>query len=179
MIDGVAFLSKGEGRVKLEYSSDGISVVKQWENRGKRILETVFDGNGAVLEQQLLDIDGSGLDGMIERELRSMKEVKSKPYEDVKLKKPCPSCGNLSLERCDRAVSGGAVPVVPMYLCKGCGKMSYHLTTRYLGYLIGKNKNLFAQDELAKMDDNHDAFVNELEEYILRIFASKKIMRIK
>ncbi len=181
MIEGIAFVAKGEGRARLDYSSNGIAVVKQWEAKGKRILETVFDENGAVLQQQLLDVEGSGLDAMMERELRNMpaKEVKSRPYEDVKLKKPCPGCGSNALERCDRSVSGDALPVVPMYLCKECGKTSYHLTTKYLEYLIGRNKNLFAQDELAKMDDNHDVFVNELEEYILRIFASKKVMRIK
>ncbi len=181
MIEGVAFVSKDKGRVRLEYSAKGIAVVKQWEEKGKRILETVFDENGAVLQQKLLDMEGNGLEALIERELKeaAAREVKSMPYEDVKLKKPCPSCGSSSLERLDRSVSGDELPVVPIYLCKSCGKKSYHLTTRYLDYLISRNKNLFAQGELAKLDDNHDAFVNELEEYILRIFASKKIMRIR
>ena len=181
MIDGIAFVSKGQGRARLDYSSNGIVVVKQWEEKGRRILETVFDDSGAVLEQQLLDMGDSGLDALIERELRSVpaKEVKNRPYEDVKLKRPCPSCKSLSLERCDRSVSGDELPVVPLYVCRHCNKKSYHLTTKYLEYLISRNKNLFAQDELAKMDDNHAAFVKELEGYILRIFASKRIMRIE
>jgi predicted RNA-binding Zn-ribbon protein involved in translation (DUF1610 family) len=181
MIEGIAFVSKGEGRVRLDYSANGISVVKLWEAKGKRILETVFDENGAVLQQQLLNMKDSGLEAMIEHELRSIpaKEVKDRPYEDVKLKKPCPGCGSASLERCDRSVSGDELPVVPMYVCKSCGKKSYHLTAKYLEYLISRNKGLFEQDELAKMGDNHGAFVNELEEYILRIFASKKVMRIR
>ena len=155
--------------------------MKQWEEKGKRILETVFDGEGAVLQQKLLELDSKGLEAQIEREIRSaaVPEVKSKPYEEAKLKKPCPNCGSSSLERCNQSVSGGDLPVVPIYLCKSCNKRSYHLTGKYLEYLITMNKGLFAQNELAEMGSRHDAFVNELEGYILRIFASKKISRIK
>ena len=45
--------------------------MKQWEEKGKRILETVFDGEGAVLQQKLLELDSKGLEAQIEREIRS------------------------------------------------------------------------------------------------------------
>lgn len=133
------------------------------------------------MQQQLLKLDKGQLDSRIKQELynASIPATKEKPYEELRLKKSCPNCGSDSLIRYTKPVSGEEMPVVPIYLCKSCNRKSYHLTTAYLEYLIKSNTDLFAQSELLELNKKHEAFVKELEGYILRIFASKKIMRIK
>ena len=134
-----------------------------------------------MLKQQLLNLEGKLLDERIEQELSSasLRTTKEKPYDEVKLKKKCPNCGSSSLERCSRSVSGSEMPVMPIYLCGNCKKKSYHLTNTYLEYLVKANPGLFSKEELSEFDGRNEAFIGELQGYILRIFASKKIMSIK
>ena len=151
-----------------------------WENVGDDLLETTFDSCGAVLQQQLLKLGELKLESRINEVLRSasITTTEDKPYEEVRLMKPCPGCGNDSLVRSAKSVSGDALPIVPTYTCKDCNAKSYHLKTEYLEHLVDVNKGLFDHDELLEHDKNRGAFIKELEEYILRIFASKKIKRI-
>jgi hypothetical protein len=44
--------------------------------------------------------------------------------------------------------------------------------------LIKRNAELFEKDEVEEMKKDHDRFVNTLNEYVIRIFASKKITRL-
>jgi predicted RNA-binding Zn-ribbon protein involved in translation (DUF1610 family) len=180
MDDCAAFLSKDGCRTKLEYTANGLEVVKLWEKSGELTVETTFDRDGAVLQQQLLD-GNTDVEKKVKQELQSasVQAVREKPYEEVRLKKPCPNCGSDSLARCPRSVSGDPLPVVPVYRCKSCNKKSYHLNTAYLDYLVRSNTGLFEKGELQELESNRDAFITELEGYILRIFASKRITRIR
>jgi transposase-like protein len=181
MDDGVAFISRSGNATKLEYRAKGSDIIRLWEQEAKGTVETTFDGEGAVLKRQLLELDKGQLDKRIQQELysASVYTTEERPYEEVRLKKACPNCGSDALSRCTKSVSGGGMPVMPLYLCSNCNKKSYYLTTAYLEYLVRSNISLFAKEELPELDRNGKEFVKELEEYILRIFASKKIMRIR
>lgn len=145
------------------------------------MLETTFDKNGAILKQQLLALDGKQLEERIKQELisASVQKTKERPFEEIKLNKKCPNCGSSSLTRCAKSVLGSEAPVMPLYLCSSCNTRSYHLTTTYLEYLVKNNPDLFAKEELSEFEKGNDAFISELQGYILRIFASKKIISIK
>lgn len=134
-----------------------------------------------MLKQQLLELDSKQLDERIKKELHDMSvhAAKERPYESVRLKKPCPNCNTDSLVRYVESVPKPEMPVMPLYICSNCKKKSYYLTTAYLEHLIKNNTDLFSKAELSEFDKNSDAFIRELEGYILRIFASKKIMCIK
>jgi predicted RNA-binding Zn-ribbon protein involved in translation (DUF1610 family) len=181
MEDCAAFLSRDGCRTKLEYRVNDLEVVKLWEKSSDGLVEITFDRDGTVLRQQLLEPEDADVEKRVKQELQSasLNAVKEKPYEDIRLKKPCPNCGSETLVRCSRSVSGDALPVVPIYLCKSCKKKSYHLNTSYLDYLVKGNTGLFEKNELSELERDHDAFITELEGYILRIFASKKITRIR
>lgn len=75
--------------------------------------------------------------------------------------------------------SKNTMPVMPLYYCTNCSKQSYYLTNTYLEYLIYNNKGLFTNKEQVELQNDEEAFIAELKEYIIRIFASKKIMQIK
>jgi hypothetical protein len=68
---------------------------------------------------------------------------------------------------------------MPLYSCTGCSTKSYYLTRDYLEYLVDNNNSMFEAAELSELSKDKNAFMSELEAYIIRIFASKKIMCIK
>ncbi len=173
-----------DGRVKLEYSKDGKERIALWEPFGVGVFETIFDKDGAVLFQNLLYNQGnkqSMIEGLLKKHLDSVNIDKATrtEYTEVKLKKKCPGCGAMLLERVIDLKDDPNVPVMPIYVCSGCKTRSYYLSDAYLEHLLKTNESLFSQEERSYMDSNKTGFVDELKEYIIRIFASKRIMRIK
>lgn len=103
-------------------------------------------------------------------------------YERVTADAACTKCGSESIERLlDRQESGKIteVPVVPLFVCKKCGARFYSMSDSYLRRLMASSESLFEVDELAEKNTNEDKFVSTLQEYIIRIFASKKIQRLR
>ncbi len=103
-------------------------------------------------------------------------------YTGIRIEAQCSKCGNTGLLReLDRHAPSKItdVPVIPIFLCSKCGVRHYSLTDRYLGHLVSAGTDLFNDDELAEIGkDAHDA-VKALQEHVIRIFASKKIYRIR
>ena len=103
-----------------------------------------------------------------------------KAYEEVKLNRQCPHCGETSLVRfADSVVASKDLPVMPLYSCSVCKKRSYYLTDEYLEFLVKNNASLFEGAELAELEKDSQAFMHEIKEYIIRIFAAKHIERIR
>ncbi len=53
------------------------------------------------------------------------------------------------------------------------------LADEYLDALVKNNASLFGKDEIRERGKDGRAFVNTLQEYVIRIFASKRISRLK
>jgi hypothetical protein len=183
MSESPAYVSKdGTGHIKLEYKQNGRQMVKLWEARGTGILETTFDDDGQVLLQKLIKSGGNELDQLVISSLKeaNVSETRETAYTNVKFGKPCPKCGKQDLLRYAEAFSTQSeIPVIPMYYCKNCSTKSYHLTNDYLEYLVENNAALFEEAELSEMKSDKKAFMTEIRGYIIRIFASKKIMCIE
>lgn len=111
-----------------------------------------------------------------------LKVAETDKYEHVVVKASCTKCGEKSIERAlDQQQAGkiSEVPVVPLFLCKKCGSKFYSMSDAYLRRLVARKESLFEADEAAEKKLDEGKFVGTLQEYIIRIFASKKIHRLK
>jgi hypothetical protein len=182
MEDKLALVSKDEkGRMKLEYLQGKEQRIRLWEPFKDGILETTFDNNGYVLLQKLLKSESDVLKSRLYESLHEAgaNGTKEIAFSDVKLKRPCPNCKEYKLSRYVEAfATKSEVPIIPIYYCTNCKTQSYHITNSYLEYLVENNSSLFSDTELLELKGDKNAFVTELKGYIIRIFASKKIMCI-
>jgi transposase-like protein len=180
--DAVVLISKdNKGRTKLEYTQADEKRFLLWEKRSGKLLETLFDQNGAILIQRLTALNEDLINKKIS-EISKMtnSSVAEASFSEIKFNKPCPKCNADSLERyVDAFASKGDVPVMPLYYCKSCKSKSYYLTDSYLEYLIENNKSLLSESELSELGNNGNAFVSEVREYIIRMFASQKVICIR
>lgn len=177
-----AFLSKDGNKVKLEYVKDGHAVSTLWERRDSGLLETAFDSDGLVLFQKLVKSDDKYIDHKVKETLHGAKisKLSEKKYSDVKINRRCPGCGESGLSRyVDAFASSNDIPVIPIYYCANCKSKSYSLTDHYLEYLVESNRGLFEESEANELQRNRDATLGEIRGYIIRMFASKKILCIK
>ncbi|MCL5117224.1 MAG: hypothetical protein M1124_00130 [Candidatus Marsarchaeota archaeon] len=172
-------LSRQAEKLKVEYNDGADKRIKLFEVVNNKILETIFDCDGAVMRISILQ--GSDLESALSEFLNSLPEKIDKlerTFEEIKLKKQCPHCDSDNLVR-EIHIEKNQVPIAPIYECKNCGGRSYHLTPEYLQYLVLSHKELFEEQELHQLKTNEKEFFNELSEYIVRIFASKRIKRIR
>ncbi len=153
-----------------------------WERRKENTLETTFAADGAVLLQRHMKLNDAELNGIINETLIEAKisKVSQKEYSDVKISKSCPKCGADTLQRYVEAfASKDEIPVMPIYYCNGCTTKSFYLTNQYLEYLVETNRELFEENEKLELERDKSKAIGELREYIIRMFASKKILNIK
>ncbi|MEM3503824.1 MAG: hypothetical protein QW134_06340 [Nitrososphaeria archaeon] len=171
-----AYISYESNIIRVDCIIEGKNITKVFERVSKGILEVEYNDNGSIIHQKLVD-PAKKLEDEAKEYLLNIKAKKiiTKPYSDVKLNKKCPNCGSISLER----IKDGDISIMPIYTCKICGARSYDLTLEYLENLIKENILLFSDEEQKELEHNHAAFVTELNDYILKIYASKKIMHIK
>lgn len=172
---------EGNNKIKIEYAHGTEKRVVLWETGSNGILETMFDGNGYILLQRVAKLDGNALNARVSEVLKNanISETIERPYKNVEFPKPCPKCGKHGLSRYVEAfASKGEAPVMPLYYCSSCRTKSYYLTESYLDYLVENNLEMFNEKEIKEMKEDKTAFVEELRGYIIRIFASKKIMCI-
>lgn len=163
------------------YSKSGSGSFCIGERTLKGILITEFEIGGNILNQVYV----SGTD--TEKELKSYLSAdidvkKAEKYDRVKINAVCDKCNEYSLMRNLDLISPDVineVSVVPIYICTKCGKKFYSMTDRYLRNLVKGNLALFDKDEVEELKKDEYLFINTLQEYIIRIFASKKISRIK
>lgn len=177
-----AEISRTSGKLKLEYGTGESRVAMLWERRDSGTLETTFDYNGAVTNQVLFRDDFSSAEGMLLRAMHTASidpgEVSDVEFGEIQLKFSCPSCGKHTLKRYAGSPIKG-IPVVPTYACSSCSQHSYNLTKAHLLKIAMSNKDLFTTAECEELERDSGAFIAELYEYIIRIFASKKIKRVR
>jgi hypothetical protein len=146
------------------------------------ILITEFRKNGEVVNQ--VYERGGKTDSALAKYLSTFGELEFlnvDAYERVKVDAACTKCGAERIEReLDRAdinlVSN--VPVVPMFVCRKCGSRFYSMSDSYLRRLVENNVMLFETNEIELRKKDEVKFVNTLQEYIIRIFASKRIQKL-
>ncbi len=180
--------------LKAYKSPDGRIRTEQYMRTGERFciveaakrgtLLTEFSGTGEVTDQRYVkDADPiSELSGYLSGYAIDLASVDR--YEGVKINAKCSKCASLGLAReLDRSIPIGFndVPVIPIFVCinSKCGQRHFSLTRDYLAVLVNGNRQLFESDELRELDENPQAAMDTLQEYIIRIFASKKISRIR
>lgn len=177
-----AYIARSNGATKLEYQQNGAKLTRLWEPKGEHTLETTFNEEGAILKQEMKKLAEPDVNEQISLILKNagVVAIKEQPYQEIKLNKKCPKCSNTGLSRhADAFSTKQEIPIMPLYHCKSCGSQSYYLTDSYLEQLVLNNKDMFEGKELSELDANKQAFMDELKAYIIRIFASKKIMCIK
>jgi hypothetical protein len=153
------------------------------EEIGSGTLITEFRVNGEVLDQVCTgnkDADAALAEYLKDRGTLHISESGS-AYERVKVGAACIKCGGRIVRELDlkppRDIA--SVPVIPMFVCMDCKSRYYALTDEYLGRLVRENAELFGKDEIGERERDERAFVNTLQEYVIRIFASKRITRLK
>lgn len=174
----------GDMRIRTDtYETDHGTVFCLAEPVQKGTLITEFHSNGEVLDQVLSEMKeaepalAKHLDGSA-----TLHVTDADAYERVSVSAACGECGSGQIRReFDARDPGsiGEVPVVPIFVCGSCGSRYYQLGDAYLRRIVSRKSELFEKAELEEMDKNEAAFVDTLQENIIRIFASKKIKRLK
>ncbi|MGC8662523.1 MAG: hypothetical protein ACP5RT_01930 [Candidatus Micrarchaeia archaeon] len=169
----VAFKSSNN-KIRIEIE-DKIFIAEELK---KGSLVSIFDKNGNLIDQRKYDIcaeeslsDCAGNIKIVEAE-----------YKPVNINAVCPKCGKRSIKRELDLVDTKKienVPAVPIYVCTSCKQAFYSLTKQYLKKLAKEHSELFDEEEKKALENDEEAFTSELNEYIIRIFASKKINKIE
>ncbi len=171
-----------ESRYRTElYSRKGSNRFCVVEKVVKGILLTEFNSDGEVLVQ-LLNA-GSDPEKAL-KEFTGTKELQvtdTDSYVPVRLNAECVACKCAEVVREMDLMQPSEIketPVVPLYVCSSCRKKYYTMTDEYLHFLVGANLDLFDQNELGERTADEPLFIKTLQQYIIRIFAAKKISHI-
>lgn len=170
-----------DGRLRTElYEKNGAKVFCVAESTPLGILITEFSEKGIVLDQ--LSKKGDALHELNRHIGGETNLVSVSGYEHVRIKAKCSKCATETLERELDLLEPGQisnVPIVPLFRCSTCKQRFYSMSDEYLRNLVENNASLFTADDIADKTANEKEFVRTLHEYIIRIFASKKIFRLK
>ncbi len=102
-------------------------------------------------------------------------------YKPVNVAAKCPKCGGEIVRELDtkKPEQIDKVPVVPLYICSKCGAKYYSMSDEFLSSIVHSRQDLFEPKDLEEMRADEKAFIKLLQENIIRIFASKRIFRLK
>lgn len=174
-----------DGRYRSDfYTSDGELVFAIAEKTAQGVLISEFSANGEIIDQiyrkstEVLKEIGERL-GRIDKEI-VIEDVSS--FAPVKGNATCDACQGTEIVRefdLLDASKVSEVPVVPIFVCTKCKKRFYSMGGKYLRKLIARNPELFEGEELRVKEKDEAAFVHEIQEYMIRIFASKKLAMMK
>ncbi|HUC38660.1 MAG TPA: hypothetical protein VL944_00840 [Candidatus Acidoferrum sp.] len=164
------------GKVKIV--QEGTTVIFEVVKQG--VMQSSFDSTGGITDQVLL----KGSDAEKYANDFISKASKEEPiledYSAIVLQKDCPKCGTAPLTRyMDTMAQVSEAPVMPFYVCTKCKTKCYHLTDEYLKNLVTSNRQLFEDSQIAEFGSDEKKFMAELRAYIIRIFASQRIMHTK
>ena len=174
-----------DGRLRTqEYFKCGKRMFAIAEQTEKGSLITEFNLSNEVANQVYLEGGNAQADviGYLDISGSSVRVDGAGKYSGVSIDARCSGCGAGSLFReLDGLLPSEIkdIPVVPIFMCKECKKKHYMLTDSYLAELVKNNDALFEKSERDEISSNLDSSINMLQEYIIRIFASKKISRIE
>lgn len=174
-----------DGRLRTDfYTVEGTREFVVAEKTAKGVLLTKFNGYGEVLDQ-LYKRPGDALvelRGYVEA-VDTMLNVENVPdYRMVEVSARCENCNGTEIRReLDLAEPSfiERVPVVPIFICRKCSKRFYSMTGMHLSNIVSRNLDLFESEELKMKGHDEKEFLRVLEEYVIRIFASKRITKMK
>ena len=172
------FFRSSDTRLRSDfYSNEDRKLCCLIENTQKGMLITELNERGLVEKQVYMKPD----DPFYVNLTKSMEVVECGEYKGMSVDAVCASCSGTLARELDLVHPSviNTVPVVPSYICRGCSKRFYSMTDTYLKSLVADTKELFDEKDLKELSENEEAFVSVLQEYIIRIFASKKISRIR
>jgi len=172
-----------DGRLRTcEYASDEGNCFCVAEATGAGTLITRFKSGGDVLDQtcEVSKDAKSVLCDYLKGE-GAIDFTNSGAYERITVDAKCDRCKGeiareLDLKKPEEIRS---VPVVPIFVCKSCGRRFYSMTDVYLTRLARRQSSLFSANELREMEKNEREFMTNVREHVIRIFASKKITRLR
>ncbi len=164
------------GRYRACLSDSTVLIV---ERTMKGVLVTTLDRTAGVLDQEYLK--GADVSSVLGSKLPGFAIETVHDMPKTTLGKRCAGCGMLLARELESADPGvlDDVPVVPIFRCSACGKRHYSVTREYLGKLVDRNEGLFSEEDMKELRKDREKGINMLNEYIIRIFASKKISRIQ
>ena len=172
-----------DGRCRTDfYSFDNQKEFAIAEKTSLGILLSKFNEHGEILDQKYSR--GNEFLPALKNYISHVGEISTRDsaYKHVEVNAKCVSCNDRNIKRELDLVPArliGKVPVVPIYVCISCKKKYYSMSDRYLTTLVHANETFFEPEERKLKEKDEGAFVKELEEYIIRIFASKKITLIR
>ncbi len=169
-----------ESRIRTEYigREGGEFCIAEKTKTGA--LVTRFARSGAVKDQ--VHYDSCGAESALSSYLGGkIVFVPIERYERVVAESPCKKCKEKKVTRELDLVGIGMVenvPVIPLFRCLSCGERFYSMSSEYLGLLAERNAGLFEDDEIKEKEKDGELFIKTLNEYVIRIFASKRISRL-
>jgi len=172
------FFRSNDTRLRSDfYNNDGRKLCCLIENTPNGMLITELNERGLVEKQAYMKPD----DPFYVSLTKSMEILDSGEYKGMDVDAVCTSCSGTLARELDFVHPSviNTVPVVPAYICRKCSKRFYSMTDTYLKSLVANKNELFAEKDLKEFSENEEVFVSTLQEYIIRIFASKKISRIR
>ncbi len=174
-------LWSGNRAVTEFYMSHGVRKCSLLERTKSGILFTEVTHKGEIVKQAYFKDKTPEiiLEEMLGHECFSHLKFK-RDYNGISICVKCPKCkGDISREFdvCD-ILSVKEVPVVPILICRKCNEKYYSMNKEYIDFLVENNEHLFTPEELEERKKDTKSFTNELNEYIIRIFAAKKIQRL-
>ena len=178
---GSLVVSRKENAVRMDAENGEGKATTLLENLGGGlVLASVFDHEGNLLSRKVVNTGSEGT-AAIERQVSTgFETITQGNYRDIVLEKDCPKCGNKGMARStDISNSIADVPVMPLVICQSCGTKGYTLSDSYLREMVMANKELFSSKEQEELERDAAGFMAELREYIIRIFASKRIFYIR
>lgn len=182
MTDGrtVAYRSPDNRCRTAYYEGNGGNFFCVSEKTLRGALVTEFAESGRLVDQ--VYYRGKAAEEALEGHLgHAVEIVPVQEYQRVSVSAECSKCHKSKIGReLDFANLSGVdeVPVVPTFRCVACGQRFYAMSDEYLSSLVERNIGLFEKEELEERRKDGRLFVNTLNEYIIRIFASKKISRL-
>lgn len=182
---GITVYQSGDGRLRSAiYLSDGERVFATAEKVQQGVLVSEFNESGELLDQIYKKTD-QPLREIAEHLGNFTNEIdvaKAEAHLPIKARAICESCNGKEIVREFDTIDTkkvANVPVVPIFVCSGCKKRYYSMNPKYLKRLIARNPDLFKPEELKGSDVDEVAFMKEIQEYMIRIFASKKLAMMK
>lgn len=163
------------------YSREGSERFCIVEKVAKGVLLSEFNTDGEILVQLLNDTTDPEAEMRKHLGVKDVEVTDTDSYSPVRLNAECVSCkGSAVVRELDLSEPQKIkdVPVVPLYVCSGCKKHFYTMTDEYLRFLVSANSALFEEEEAKERVKDEALFIKTLQEYIVRIFAARKISRI-
>ena len=178
----ISFLMSDDGRILTDaYPKKGGTRFCLAEKTSEGTLITEFNEHSEVVDQVYTKSADHERNLAEYLGIRERNVVLTGSYKGVKIRAKCTKCSSVDIRRILDLCAPfeiKEIPVVPMYACQSCNSRYYSLTDDYLKVLVERKTELFEKDELDALHKDAGGSVRLLQEYIIRIFASKKISRI-